>query len=112
MGMLIAHNHNYVNMLCAYFVSFFHFFRYDSFQEHGQVAAFDMTIFRPSVGQGETAPLQAFIPEGQAIPVPVQELYHAAATIDEDEERSRQRIRRQIGTDDTAQAVEGLAHIA
>ena len=99
-------------MLFSYFVSFFHFFRHDSLQKHDQIAAFDMTISRPPIGQDETAPLQAFIPEGQAVAVPVEELDHAATTVDEDEKRTGQGICPQIGTDDAAETVEGFAHIA
>ena len=71
-----------------------------------------MTIFGTPIRQGETAPLQAFVPEGQAVPIPVEKLDHAAATVDEDEERSGQGVRPQVGTDDAAEAVEGFAHIA
>jgi len=93
------------------YVSFFHFFRHDSLQKHGQIAPLDMTIFRASVGQSETALLQAFIPKGQAVPIPVEKLDHGSTTVDEDKKGTGQRVCPQVGTDNAAQSVEGFAHI-
>ena len=56
--------------------------------------------------------LQAFQPDGHAVAVPVQELHHVPAPVDEDAERSGKGSSAQFGADNPAQAVEGLAHVA
>ena len=107
----MAHKHNYINQLFLFYVSFSHFFRYDSFQKHNQIAPLDMTISQTMIGQDETAPLQAFIPEGQTITIPVEKLDHAATPVDEDKKGTGQGICPQFGTNDAAQTVEGFTHI-
>ena len=89
-----------------YSVSFFYFFRHDSLQKHCQIAALDMVIAGLLIGQDEATPLQAFIPEGQAVPVPIEEFDHATSPIDEDEEGPGEGIGPQFATNDAAESVE------
>jgi len=95
-----------------YFVSFSHFFRHDSLQKHGQITTLDAAAGRVAGRQNKTALLQALIPQGQTVAIPIKHLDHAATTIDKNEKRTGQGVCPQFRTDDAAEAIKGLAHIA
>jgi len=61
--------------------------------------------------QNKAALLQEFLPQHQTAAMPVKHLDHATV-IDEDEKGARKGVCPQLRTDDTAQTVKGLAHIA
>ena len=101
-----------MSIIIVYFESFSHFFRHDSLQKHGQIPTLDAAAGRTPGRKNKAALLQAFEPQNQTVAIPVKHLDHAAPAIDEDEKGARKGVCPQLRTDDTAQAVKGLAHIA
>ena len=55
---------------------------------------------------------EPFIPDGESVTVKIKELDHVAAAVAENKEGSRERIGPKLGPNQTAQAIEGLSHVA
>ena len=84
-------------------ISLFDPLRHDAFQEQGQVTPVDAAA---SIGHNELSFFQAFIPQHQAVLVPIQKFDHFAVAVDEHKQGTGQRVHLQFGTDDAAKAVE------
>ena len=93
-------------------ISFAHFFRHDSFQEKSQLQPINAAVGGTLLREPEAALLQAFIPEGKTVAVPVQALEQVAAAVDEHKERTVKRVGTHIRAHQPAQGVKGLSHVA
>ena|GEM_PF-4940270 len=71
-----------------------------------------MAVARLPGWKDEGPLLQAFRPDGVSISVPVEELDHVPAPVDEHKERTGKGIGVQFGADDAAERIKGLAHVA
>src|SRR5271157_3716409 len=83
----------------------------DAAQDGGQFGGGDFQAVPLGLGEAEGAAFQAFGPEGVTVAVPVEDLEPIAATIDEDEEMSGERILTDDLLGHRGQAVEGAAHV-
>jgi len=89
-------------------ISLFDPLRHDAFQKQRQVAPVDAAA---SVGYNKLSFFQTFVPQHQAVLIPIQKFDHFAVAVDEHKQGTGQRVHLQFGADDAAQTVEGFAHV-
>src|SRR5271168_2282368 len=83
----------------------------DASKEGGELGSRHLDAIRGSGWNAERSAFKAFGPDGQAIPVPIQDLNAIATLVDKDKEMTREGVKRQAARCQGGQAVEALAHV-
>jgi hypothetical protein len=95
-----------------FFIPFAHFFRDHAFQKKAEIPPIDPAIFGPHLRQAEGALFQTLIPDGQTVAVPIKQFNPVAVAVTKYKQRTGQGILGQFHSDQSAQAIKGLSHIA
>jgi len=93
-------------------IPFIHFFWGHSLKEETQLKTIDAAVLGQDVRKVKSTPFESLEPDDESVPVPIKELDHTASPIAEYEQGTGQGICIQSRADQSAQAVEGLSHIA
>src|SRR4051812_43322726 len=84
----------------------------DSGEDHGQLRRRDFdAVASGGVGQLEGAGLEAFVPDGQAVAVEVEDLDPIPAAVDEEEEMAGQEILAEALLNQPGKAIKTFTHV-